>query len=247
MLYTVGAKLEDCKKGYGDYIKEMQSLKGFKLLNDMSLLKVTHDIFSGNFINLCYVVDIYENDLELAFLTNHQKRDEISLEILRLFHNYTASSFTLIRHSSNFKNKLDNENINAFYDKEVKRLNDIEVVTFMKDLRNYVQHRSFPITSQRFSVKMIEGTGRYEMEQKISLNLQELLTWDGWISKSKKYLKSLKDNIEIKPLCKEYYENIVKFNISFFDNVNKEYESDIKELKKFQEHLNELYPPPSRV
>jgi len=240
-------KLDENKKSYANLIREMESLKGFKIIHDMELLKITNQIFSMNFMQLCYVIDMYEKDPELAFLCNRQKLNEINLEILRLFHNYSASSFTLIRHSSVFKDNLKNENVSMFYDNELEKLKNIEVVDFMKDLRNYIQHYSFPVSSRQVSVKMIEGTDSYEMEQKILLRLQSLLAWDGWKSKGKAYLKQFNDDIEIKLFCKEYYEYITKFNKAFFEMLAKEYEKDIYELQEFQNNMNKLYPPPSKL
>lgn len=235
-------KLEENKKLRADLIREMEGLKGFKMIRGTELLDLTNQIFSANFIQLCSIINAYENDPELVFLSNHQKLDEITFEIIRSFHNYSASSFTLIRHSSVFKESLENGTLNTFYDNEVKILNEIEVVCFMKDLRNYVQHRSFPITRRRFSAKIIENTNNYEMEQKILLSLQSLLEWDKWTSKAKAYLKRFNGDIEIKQCCTEYYEHITEFNKAFFEMLFKEYEKDINELEKFKNNINKLYP-----
>jgi hypothetical protein len=195
-------------------------------------------------MQLSDIISIYEKDPELAFLRNQQKLNEITLEILRLFHNYSASSFTLIRHSSVFKNSLKNENVSKFYDNELEKLNSVEVVEFMKNLRNYVQHYTFPVSSRQVSIKMINGTSNYEMEQKISLSLPTLLAWDGWRSKGKAYLKQFNEDIEIRLFCKEYYEYITKFNKAFFEILAKEYENDINEYNEFEEYIHKLYPSP---
>lgn len=237
---------------YSDLIKEMETLKGFILIHDLKMLKITHDIFSNNYNHLCYAIDMFEQDIDLCFLTDGPRRDAITLEILCLLHNYSASAFTLVNHSRKLKQKLNNETVNAFYDKEVEKLKGAEVVVFMKDFRNYVQHRSLPICNRSVSLEIIEGTDQYSIDNKILLSREELLKWrkgskSKWTSKSKKYLNRFNSDIDIKLFCKEYYEIIVEFNKAFFEMLNTEYEKDIKELKDFQEYINKLYPHPSKV
>lgn len=45
---------------YADLIKGIEALKGFKLNLDLEMLKITHDIFSSNYIHFCYVIDMFE-------------------------------------------------------------------------------------------------------------------------------------------------------------------------------------------
>lgn len=230
----------------------MVALKGFKLIHDMEMLKITHNIFSLNYNTLCHALDMFEQDVELCFLRNRSRRDEITLNILCLLHNYTASAFTLVNHSRKLKQELSNENVNVFYEKEVEKLKSIEVVSFMKDLRNYVQHRSFPICNRRINFKGTEGTNQSLMEHKILLSREELLKWregskSKWTAKSRKYINSFNSNIDIKLFCKEYYDIIVEFDRSFFEKVCKEYESDIKEFIEFRNSLIKLYSLQSKV
>lgn len=231
---------------YADLIKEMESLKGFELIHDLKMLETTQQIFNYNYNSLCYSIDKFEQDIELCFLINHSKRNEVTLVILCLLHNYLASAFTLVNHSRKLKQDL-NANVNEFYDKEVEKLKSADVVAFVKDFRNYVQHRSLPICNQRMHFERMEGTEECSFEHKILLSRDELLNWcegskSKWSSKARNYLNRSNNDIDIKVFCKEYYDIIIKFNKAFFEMVFKEYENDIKELKDFQEHINELYP-----
>jgi hypothetical protein len=243
--------MDENKKSYGDYVQEMGELKGFKLIHDMEMLKITHNIFSINYNCLCNAIDMFEQDIELCFLSNSSRRDAITLDIICLLHNYTASAFTLVNHSRKLKQKLNNENVNVFYENEVEKLKSIEVVIFMKDLRNYVQHRSFPICNRRINLQGAVDTNQGWMEHKVLLSREELLKWrkgskSKWTSKSKKYINRFNSDIDIKLFCKEYYDIIVEFDRSFFEKVYKEYGNDIKEFIEFREQLIKLYPPPSK-
>ncbi|RPJ78323.1 MAG: hypothetical protein EHM20_04175 [Alphaproteobacteria bacterium] len=228
-----GDKLEDHKKQFFDLIEEMEVIKGYQLNQEIKLWKVTQDIFSGNFKNLCYVIDRFEQDNGVIFFKDNLKFDETCLEILRLFHNYSSSSFTLIEHTIRFRGNLNNENINAFYETELKKLRDIDVVVFMKDLRHLVQHHSLPISTAHIN---------FEKENKLCFKVQKLLIWDGWTRKPREYLSKLNGDLEIKLFCKEYYENTVKFNDAFSKHVYKEYEKDFIELNNFKEYIKKLYP-----
>lgn len=237
---------------YSDIIKEMESLKGFKLINDFKMLEITQKIFTYNYNSLCYSVDRFEQDIELCFSINSSKRDEVTFVILRSLHNYLASAFTLVNHTRKLKQKLNNEKVNVFYDKELEKLKSTEVVAFVKDFRNYIQHRSLPICSRSLHFETIEGTSQCSLDHKILLNREELLKWrkgskSKWTSKSKKYLNRFDSNINIKLFCKEYYDTVINFDKVFFEMLLKEYETDIKELKDFQEHITKLYPPQTKA
>lgn len=237
---------------YAELFEEMKSLKGFKLVNDIRMLEITQKIFTYNYFSLCHLIETFEQNIELCFLYNRHKNDEMTLAILCSLHNYLASAFTLVNHTRKLKQRLNNEKVNVFYDKELEKLKSAEVVAFVKDFRNYVQHRSLPICSRSLHFETIEGTDQYSLDHKILLNREELLKWrkgskSKWTSKSKKYLNRFNSNIDIDLFCKEYYDTIVNFNKVFFEMLLKEYENDIKELKDFQEYINKLYPPQTKA
>lgn len=71
-----GDKLEDHKKQFFDLIEEMEVIKGYQLNQEIKLWKVTQDIFSGNFKNLCYVIDRFEQDNGVIFFKDNLKFDE---------------------------------------------------------------------------------------------------------------------------------------------------------------------------
>ncbi len=230
-----------------DLKKEMESLKGFKLVYDLKMLGITQRVFIYNYHFLCDSIDKFEQDIELCFLNNSSKSNEITLVILCLLHNYLASAFTLVNHSRKLKQQLNNENVNMFYAEEIEVLKNTEVVAFVKDFRNYVQHRSLPICNRRVQLERIEGTDQCLLDHKILLNRVELLKWrkgskSKWTSKSKKYLNRFDSDIDIKQFCTEYYSIIIKFNKNFFELLSKEYENEIKELRDFQEHVSGQYP-----
>ena len=168
----------------------MQTLKGFRIRQEIELLNIMLNIFSGNFLQLNQSIYIYENDEEIWYVINRRRLDALSMEIIRPFHNYLSSVSSRIDHMRRFKNKLDNKKVDSFYENEVEKLNKFEVVVFMKNLRNYIQHRALPHSKVTWSTTKIEGKNLYESNQKFVLDRHELLKWDKWAPKSKEYINS---------------------------------------------------------
>jgi hypothetical protein len=225
--------VEDCGKQYPDYIEE---LEGYQLKQELIFLKTTKDIFSGNFRNFCYVLDMYEHEDGITFLEKPHKLNETGLEILRSFHNYLSSCFTLKNHTCRFRDYLNSEKINIFYDNEFEKIKNLDEVVIIKGLRNYVQHKSLPASILRIN---------FEEKNKFYLQVQEILTDKRLSSESRECLNKFNDKLEVKPLCTKYYENIIKFNDTFSKYVSKEYEKELNEPDDFIKHLKELYYPSS--
>jgi hypothetical protein len=182
-------ELEEPKTSYADLIKEMQTLKGFKLCRDIELLNMTLNAFYRNFKELNMLIDIFENDPDIWYLRNKQRFDALWLDIIGSFHNYLSSVSSRLDHMRRFEKHLENKNIDDFYQNELEKLNSIEVVPFMKDFRNYIQHNELPLTKVTLSVKLTDKTNS-SWEPKLLLVRHELLKWDGWTSKPKEYLRA---------------------------------------------------------
>jgi hypothetical protein len=119
---------------------------------------------------------------------------------------------------------------------------------FMKQLRQYFQHYRLPITKAQFSVEKLNGSeDQYSTELKMQLDVEELLKWKKWNSISKRYLEKFNENVEIKLFCQEYYGIIEQFYEIFYDIVLQAYNSEINELLMFQEEINKLYHPASKI
>lgn len=253
------------KKTYTRLIEEMESLKGYEIIQGIGLLKDTNYIFTQNYLELINKIEIYEKDPEIWVRINEQKLHFIILETRRLLHNYSASVLTLIDHTSNFRKKISDKKIDNIYEKKVSRLNKHDVVIFMKHFRQYLQHYSLPIVSASFNasfntdqlgsemdkllnwltgeIKDSEGIeNRYMIEKKMYLDINELLEWKGWNSRSKDYLDEFGDKVEIKIFCEEYFHLIESFYDSFYNVVLEECKNEIIELEKFKNYVIEIYP-----
>lgn len=240
--------MESTKPSYSDLIGKMESLKGFKIIQEIESLKATNYIFRKNFNDLIDKIKEYESDNEIWYVKNRPLLHQMHLEILRLLHNYASSILSLIDHTRNFRKKIKEKKLESVFDFEINKLAINDVVTFMKQLRQYFQHYRLPITKAQFSVEKLNGSeDRYSKELKMQLDVEELLKWKGWNGISKRYLKNFNENVEIEIFCQEYYGIIEQFYEIFYDIVLKAYNPEINELLMFQEGINKLYQPASKI
>lgn len=218
---------------YADLIEKMQMLKGYRIRQEIDFLNITLYVFNGNFLQLNQLIDIYENDEEIWYLINRQKLDALSMEIIRSFHNYLSSVSSRIDHMRRFREKLDNKKVDDFHERELEKIKNLEVVVFMKKLRNYIQHRALPHSKVTWSTKLIDGKNLYETNHRFALDQHKLLEWDNWNSKSKSYINSFNGDIELKLCCKEYHEKMKEFDLKFLKMVVEEYKNDFIEHENF--------------
>lgn len=258
----------ESKKSYGQLIEEMESLKGYKIVQGIELLKDTNYIFTQNYLELISKIDVFEKNPEFWIIENRQKLHFIILETRRLLHNYSSSVLTLIDHTRNFQKKISEKKIDDIYKDTVNRLNTHDVVIFMKYLRQYLQHYSLPIVNASFSAKIVSSNesefssnmdeflklfsaevinresieNKYVIEKKMQLDINELLKWNGWNSRSKDYLEEVGDEVEVKLFCEDYFNLVNRFYNFFYNTVLQEYKYEIIELEEFKSSIIEIYP-----
>jgi hypothetical protein len=258
----------ESKKSYGQLIEEMESLKGYKIIQEIELLKGTNYIFTLNYFELKDRINLFEKDYEIWFVKNRQNIYYTNIETLRLLHNYSSSVLTLIDHTRNFRKKIREKNLEKIFENEISRLNVNDVAVFMKLIRQYLQHYSLPIINSNFNIKMAEFTENqyisnsngfeewsndeiindegtenpYVVEIKMELDVNKLLEWKRWDSRSKKYLQKYGKSVEIKVFCEEYFKLIESFYDSFYKIVLEAYKNEIMELENFKQYVAKVYP-----
>ena len=90
-------------------------------------------------------------------------------------HNYSASVLTLIDHTRNFTKKLNNLDLVNELNKKSTPLRLKEVVGFMKDLRNYIQHYNIPPLGASLEWNTKESKQRIVIKKEVfHINLLEL-------------------------------------------------------------------------
>jgi len=130
------------------------------------------------------------------------------LQLTRLLHNYLAAYSSFIDCMRTPRKKL------AFKDPDFERefaqkIEQIgEKAQFIKELRNFSQHKKLPIVSFRLTIVYLKGNESVKPDQLFkdppSLRVDALLAWDGWTSFPKKFLLEQSTNeLVIIPLITE--------------------------------------------
>lgn len=240
--------MKDTEPSYFDLIEEMESLNGYKIIQEIESLEATHYVFKQNFNDLIEKIKEYESDIRIWYVKNRHLLHQTQIEILRLLHNYASSVLTLIDHTRKFRNEIKEKKLEKVFESEINKFHINDVVHFTKQLRQYFQHYKLPITNAQLSVENPNGLREQRSPKiRIQLDVDELLKWKKWNGASKRYLKKFDGNIEIKDFCQEYYEVIEQFYEIFYPIVLQAYNSEIKDLAIFEERINNLYPPPSKI
>ena len=205
--------MAEIKPSYSDLLDEMISLKGYKIIQEIELLKGTNYTFVRNFYELMETIREYEQDNEIWYLQNRQKLHLMQLEVLRLLHNFTSSVLTLIDHTRNFRKKIEEKKLDTTFKTEIKNLILNDVVIFMKQLRQYFQHYSLPVTNAQIHVTIIPGTeNQYTEQQKLQLDVNELMKWTRWNRQSKRYRYYY---LDIRKRCRRKYKGQERKECSF--------------------------------
>ena len=191
-----------------------------EIIKEHQKLAFTRNIFLENYLELNKELEKYENDNDIWYVQNRLKLHEAILNVTRLLHNFLASIKTQIDHERRFRNKLKPEIYQKLEEKRMILI-DEDVVSFMSDFREYIQHYTLPFTTARLSWKLVDGQGgRGISHQKMLLDKEKLLEWNKWKSKSKNYILK-HDTFDIKERCKEYFELVSNYYVELSFEISK--------------------------
>lgn len=171
---------------------------------------ITFEKFSEYFKNIDIVSD------KATYLTQNLV---FSREITRMIYNYSASFSSLVDHTRRSKEKLEEHPLKRYRDfiEEYDTKLDSSVKNcfeniFIKDLRNYIQHKQVAVPSLIASTQCnekgqsIDGISDF-LWQIPSIQMQN---YRGWKSKSKKYLQE-NEYIPIVEIFKSHFKIIENF------------------------------------
>lgn len=193
-------------------IQEMKDMPEYQTLMKIRHFSISLDIFNGNYRELINHLNIHndpQNSLELLGIRNKQKLHAFQREIIRLLHNYIASSLSLTDHARNhYKELYFKNNLFPEYQNEInERFTNNTLAVFIKDLRQYMQHYQSPGVSSRLQYKK----GEPDFIIKLLLPLEDIKKYSGWHSYSKKFLEEQQDDIDLLDIIEKYHNLIVDF------------------------------------
>ena len=206
-------------------VAELEAMPGFRLNTDLAALGRAGHV-------------MYRNAEELA---RHAKKflqgrrysrdvdDEYENELVRYLHNCLTSVTSLIdsqrvvmRHCWGAGSEFET----GAYADHRKASFEAGEAEFMKDLRNYCTHRSVPLPG--ISTTLSGGQGRPTvLENKLTLDRDALLKWDGWTKPAKEYLRTKDEHFDLGPVIESYVNTASRFFNWFVNEIN-ERNADIK-------------------
>ncbi|MBC7879163.1 MAG: hypothetical protein H7Y59_18480 [Anaerolineales bacterium] len=197
--------------------KEVHNSKALIYVQRIETLQTNFFVFQRNYEELMKLIKVSRNPkkmFELWALRNRHKLEVVISEILRLLHNFLASAETLVSHTRIIMNDwYDQTEFLHEYKTQIKnRFIKDPRTGFIKDLRNFNLHYSFPVTHATFSLKADEKTGETIENFSFVLIKSSLLQWKNWNERAKTYLISCNEEIDIGDLVNEYYKEILDFH-----------------------------------
>lgn len=217
--------------------KKREKLHGYKILTELESLNRTYFIVEHNFDDLMEYIKKCQNELIFEIFENGQIANNTKLETLRLLHNYLSSIQSLIDHIRKTNKNIDSNELNEYYEDEMIKFSKNNLVIFIKNFRNYIQHFKIPLLAQQFHISKLENQKVLTMEDidarnakfefNTFLNKKELLKWDRWNRQSITYIKKYIGKKELKTIISEYQNMNSKHYEDFCDKVYEIYKKEI--------------------
>jgi hypothetical protein len=215
-------------------VEVREKLQGNKIFFALKNLGTSKYAVDKNYKELDKAIAFYEGNLEIWNIKKRHEFNSFIVEFSRLLQNYLSSTFSLIRHNVRICNDLESKVLNKEYNHAVSILNSNDIVVFIKDLRNSVQHVGLPLLSAQLSFVKDES----ELKHLILLD-KEVISRDLANWKSKKYVASIEE-INLKDVLKQYQNLINEFYEWFFKRASQIFSKEIKEFVDIDIQIGEL-------
>lgn len=213
-------------KNIADLHKAIEQSKGREIHQKLRGLNHTKIIFNRNYFWLVQLEKYLAGNMEIIELRNHDKLDDFQIEFARHLHNYLASVKSLIDHTRVLKKKLSlDEKFEEKYKEQQKTLLGTDTITFIQQLREYVQHYELLPTG-------VEVLINDNDKEKITLILttSSLKEFSNWKAASLRVLQTCSKNVDIFILLKEYQISVEKFYKWFYDEMGLIFKSELAEF-----------------
>jgi hypothetical protein len=175
----------------------------------MSLdLQLSFHALERNYIDLVKIEDKYFKSRKKVTYRSFGNWNNYILELTRLLHNYLSSYSSFVDCLRTPRKALDSKDFQEEFNKQLEDRHIEERTRFVKDLRNFSQHKQLPVVSFRLSALYLKGNETVKPDKVIkespSLRVDDLLKWDRWSSFSKKFLEEqLTNEMAIMPIITE--------------------------------------------
>ncbi len=205
-----------------------------------SLRQTISGVFQRNWLELRQLLDAAAANPQLAMelVQNVRKpdvRDEFQASVTQRLHNYVAGTMTLVDHVRRLR-RDSTDAIGREFDARLSEFNSHGINHFVKDLRNFILHRSLPVLGH--TVSLPAGTSFTGMIREVQLSTEELKGWDGWTAPARSYLEAQGDSLSLRPLIREHGERVVRLNSWFHDEMAASIASGVQEMNEIIAEYN---------
>ncbi len=216
----------------GDLHKAIGKSKGKDIHLLLRGLDQTKTILNRNYFWLLQTDKFISENIEILDIRNRDRINDFHLEFARNLHNYLASVKSLVDHTRALKKelKLDSK-FEALYEQQRKKMLGTDTITFIQQLREYVQH--YKLLPSGIQVKVDKNDGETIL---LTLNTPALKEFSKWKEASLRIIEKFPENIDIFKLLEEYQTSANQFYKWFYDEMEKIFK---KELAEFDELANE--------
>lgn len=215
-------------------ISELHSSKEYEIVNEMKSFEESLFILHTNYYELNYYFEDFKRTALKVFPKEHPTKN-VNIETKRLIHNYLSSVITIIDHSRVYINKLHPEN--SFEEYQIKMKStfvDVQMCSFVKELRQYMQHYKLPEISFQKNALSIK---QYAL---ININKEELLKFSGWKKESKKYINSSGNSVDLRKVLKDYQSIVYVFYDWLLKRQKEIFEKEILKVEELKNEINFL-------
>ena len=170
-------------------------------------LEISFHTLSKNFRDLLDLQEKYLKNRQKISYLNFGDYNKYILELTRLLHNYLASYSSFVDCMRTSRESFGGPEFEKEFAKQIEEKRIEERTRFIKDLRNFSQHKRLPIVGFRVSIVYLKGNESTKPDQVVkdspSLRVNDLLEWRGWTSFSKQFLNNQPKELPIMPLIVE--------------------------------------------
>jgi hypothetical protein len=222
------------KTPFGKSLDNLEASKEMEIYRNLQALKASFHVFGGNFHELMRLLEPLQDSKASLMMYSPEKRENLDVlvgETKRLFHNFLASSKTLIDHTRVVVNRLysEHEFQDEYQQKVSQDLANHPLQKFVQNLRNYTHHYTLPIEA-------LQITYSEDLNFSMRLDVNALKVWGNWGS-SLSYLESFGNNVCLATLVTEYFVLIQNFYNWLAERQTVVHQADLANLQRMQRNL----------
>lgn len=234
-----------------DLIEEWLGSDASRTLKRLKVFELTLRIFRMNF-------DEWERTIEerrpanpieaLRMMSDSRWVEEYLVELTRTFHNFVASTLSLLDHTRVFYKELyEPNNLLPDYQAQINsRFANDGRAEFIKGMRQFFQHKRLPLVNVQLGVHF---DSRQDAQTKwgVPINKTELLTFKRWNATARRFIEQQGHNLDLQEVARRYRENVDAFHEWFTAQQQAVHAADFAAADEVARRLNGLSDPPAAV